>query len=70
MKVEVRNGDVDRALIVLKKKLFDDNRIREVMERQYYRKPSEIKALKKKEAVNRQRKAREKEQAKMLKHRY
>ena len=70
MKVEVRNGDVDRALIVLKKKLFDDNRIREVMERKYYRKPSEIKALKKKEAVNRQRKAREKEQAKMLKHRY
>ena len=70
MKVEVRNGDVDRALIVLKKKLFDDNRIREVMERQYYRKPSEIKTLKRKEAVNRQRKAREKEQAKMLKHRY
>ena len=65
MRVEVRNGNVDRALKILKKKLFDDGAIREAMERRYYEKPSETRKRKKKEAVNRQRKLVEKERAKL-----
>ena len=70
MKVEVRNGDVDKALSILKKKLFDDNRIREVMDRQYYKKPSEIRVARKKEALNRHRKLIAKEKSRLTKHRY
>ena len=61
MRVEVRHGQVDKALRILKKKMFDDGTIREVMERRYYEKPSETRKRRKKEAVNRHRKALERE---------
>ncbi len=64
MRVEVRHGNVDKALKVLKKKLFDDGAIREAMERRFYSKPSEVRQRKRKEAVNRQKKTLAKEQAK------
>ena len=64
MRVEVRHGNVDKALKVLKKKLFDDGAIRAAMDRRYYEKPSEVRKRKHKEAVNRQKKALAKEQAK------
>jgi len=64
MRVEVRHGNVDKALKVLKKKLFDDGAIREAMERRYFEKPSETRKRKHKEAVNRQKKALAKEEAK------
>ena len=64
MHVEVRHGNVEKALKILKKKLFDDGMIREVMERRYYEKPSVTRRRKRKEAVNRQRKAIAKERQK------
>jgi len=38
---------VDRALKKLKKKLFDDGRIRDLTERRYYEKPSVLRRRKK-----------------------
>jgi small subunit ribosomal protein S21 len=64
MRVEVRNGNVDKALKILKKKLFDDGAIREAMERRYYEKPSLVRRRKHKEAINRTKKTIEKEQSK------
>ena len=43
MKVVVRNGNVEQAMRVLKKKLMKDGRLKELKERQYYVKPSEDK---------------------------
>lgn len=56
MRVEVRNDNVEKAMKILKKKLFDDGKIKEVMNRRYYEKPSEIRKRKKNEAINRQQK--------------
>jgi len=64
MRVEVRNGNVEKALKILKKKLFDEGAIRDAMDRRYYEKPSDTRRKKRKEAVNRSRKNLEKEQAK------
>ena len=64
MRVDVRHGNVDKALKILKKKLFDDGAIKKAMERRYFEKPSETRKRKKKEAVNRQRKILMKERAK------
>jgi small subunit ribosomal protein S21 len=61
MRVEVRNGNVEKALKILKKKLFDDGAIRDAMERRFYEKPSEARRRKHKEAVNRTQKAKAKE---------
>jgi len=49
--VEVRGGNVEKALRVLKKKLMKDGLMREIRERQYYTKPSEIKREKKKQGI-------------------
>ena len=51
MKVIVRNGNVEQALRVLKKKLQKDGRLREIKERQYYVKPSEDKREAKKRGI-------------------
>ena len=64
MRVEVRNGNVEKALKILKKKLFDDGAIRDAMERRFYEKPSMTRRRKQKEAVNRARKNLAKEKAK------
>lgn len=56
MRVEVRHDrddGVERAIKKLKKKLFDDGRIKEINERRYFEKPSTIKRRKKDEAINR-----------------
>lgn len=56
MRVEVRTDredGVDKALKKLKKKLFDDGRIKELNERRYFEKPSAVKRRKHKEAVQR-----------------
>jgi len=49
--IEVRGGNVEKAMRVLKKKLQKDGMMRELKERQYYRKPSEIKREKKKAGI-------------------
>ena len=49
--IEVRGGNVEKAMRVLKKKLQKDGFMKELKERQYYRKPSEIKREKKKAGI-------------------
>ena len=49
--IQVRNGNVEKAMRVLKKKLQKDGLMKELKLRQYYRKPSEIKREKKKEGI-------------------
>lgn len=51
MKVVVRNGNVEQAMRVLKKKLMKDGRLKELKERQYYVKPSEDKREAKKRGI-------------------
>ena len=42
LRVEVRNGDVNKALRIFKKKVQQDGIIQEVRDREHYVKPSEI----------------------------
>jgi len=49
--VNVRNGNLEQAMRVLKKKLMKDGVIKELRARQYYQKPSEIKREAKKEGI-------------------
>ena len=42
IEVTVRNGNVEKAMRVLKKKLLKDGMMRELKERQYYQKPSHV----------------------------
>jgi small subunit ribosomal protein S21 len=49
--VNVRNGNLEQAMRVLKRKVQKEGLIKELRERQYYKKPSEIKQEKKKEAI-------------------
>ena len=51
--IEVRNNNVEKALRVPKKKLNKDGQMKELKQRQYYQKPSEIKREKKKEGIRR-----------------
>ena len=45
--VEVRGGNLEKAMRVLKKKVLKAGIIKEYRDRQYYKKPSEIKREKK-----------------------
>lgn len=56
MQVKVRNGNVDKALRIFKKKCVDV--VFEYRMRQFYEKPSEIKQKDKKAAVSRERRRR------------
>ena len=49
--IQVRNGNVEKAMRDLKKKLQKDGLMKELKLRQYYRKPSEIKREKKKQGI-------------------
>ena len=49
--VEVRGGNLEKAMRVLKKKVQKEGLLREIKERQYYRKPSEIKREAKKQGI-------------------
>jgi small subunit ribosomal protein S21 len=57
MRIEVRNGNLERALRVMKRKLTDDGMFRELQAHSFYEKPSEKRNRKKRTAVTRQRKA-------------
>lgn len=56
MRIEVRNGNLDRAIKVMRRKLADDGMFRELQEKQFYEKPSEYRRRKLRSAVVRQRK--------------
>lgn len=57
MQVEVRGGNLERAIKVLKRKLNEDGMFRELQTRMYYEKPSERRKRDHRQAVSRQRKA-------------
>jgi|TARA_B100001059_G_scaffold67771_1_gene64610 small subunit ribosomal protein S21 len=49
--VTVRNGNLEQAMRVLKRKVQKEGLVKELRDRQFYKKPSEIKQEKKKEAI-------------------
>ena len=49
--VEVRGGNLEKAMRVLKKKVLKAGILREYRDKQYYRKPSEIKREAKKQGI-------------------
>ena len=49
--VEVRGGNLEKAMRVLKKKVMKAGIVKEIKRRQFYMKPSEIKREKKKEGI-------------------
>ena len=51
LKIEVRNGNVEQAMRVLKRKLMKDGVMKELRQRESYEKPSEKKRRKKKENI-------------------
>ena len=53
MQVVVKNGNVDRAMRTLKKKLQKEGLLRELKQRQYFEKPSAKRARKKAEGIKR-----------------
>ena len=55
--VEVRGGNLEKAMRVLKKKVLKAGTIKEYRDRQYYKKPSENKREKKKEGIKNYKKA-------------
>ena len=53
MKIEVRNGNVEKALRIMKKKMKKDGVFQELKDRQHYQKPSEKKReAKKRRLIN------------------
>ena len=51
IEVQVRGGNLEKAMRVLKKKVMKEGIVKELRARQYYQKPSEIKREKKKEGI-------------------
>ena len=49
--IQVRNGNLEQAMRVLKKKVQKDGQLKTLKAKQYYEKPSEIKRRKKKEGI-------------------
>jgi len=49
--VEVRKGNLEKAMRVLKKKVAKEGIIKTLKEKQYFEKPSEVKRRKKKEGI-------------------
>ena len=53
MQVVVKNGNVERAMRTLKKKLQKEGLLKELKQKQYFEKPSAKKARKKAEGIKR-----------------
>ena len=53
IQVNVKHGDVGKALKILKKKMLEAGIIRELRERSYYKKPSQKRKEKKARAIRR-----------------
>lgn len=51
IEVKVRNGNLEQAMRVLKRKVQKEGIVKELRDRQYYTKPSAVKREKKKEAI-------------------
>ena len=61
--VEVRGGNLEKAMRVLKKKVQKAGIVKEARDRQYYQKPSEKKRLAKKRGIARVKKEMKKREA-------
>ena len=53
MQVAVKNGNVERAMRTLKKKLQKEGLLKEIKQKQYFEKPSEKIKIKKAEGIKR-----------------
>jgi len=51
IEVQVRGGNLEKAMRVLKKKVMKEGIVKELKRRQFFQKPSEIKREKKKEGI-------------------
>jgi small subunit ribosomal protein S21 len=60
--VEVKNGDIGKALKLFKKKVDQSNHIQELKDRKYYKKPSVVKREEKNKLLYRLQKERKLEQ--------
>ena len=60
MNVKVRNGNVEQALRIFKRKINDSNKLYDYREKEYYEKPTTRKQKRKASAVARERKRQEK----------
>lgn len=60
MTVLVRNGNVDKALRIFKRRINDDNKLFNYKEKEFFEKPSQKRKRKKQSAIVRERKRQEK----------
>jgi small subunit ribosomal protein S21 len=56
----VRNGNVDKALRIFKRKITDDNKLFTYKEKEFFEKPSQKRKRKKQSAIVREKKRQEK----------
>ena len=64
--VQVRNGNLEQAMRVLKKKVQKEGIVKELKTRQYYQKPSAVKREKKKQMIKNWLKKRRKAEKELL----
>jgi len=62
--VEVRNGDISKALKIFKKKVSESGHLEELRERRYFTKPTTKRRLEKQQAVRKNKLEVEKERVK------
>ena len=60
MNVKVRNGNIEQALRIFKRKINDSNKLYHYREKEYYEKPASRKQKRRASAVARERKRQEK----------
>ena len=65
MQVVVKNGNVERAMRTLKKKLQKEGLLRELKQKQYFEKPSAKRKRKKAEGIKRYQRALKKKQERL-----
>ena len=65
MQVVVKNGNIERAMRTLKKKLQKEGLLRELKQKQYFEKPSAKRKRKKAEGIKRYQRALKKKQERL-----
>ena len=65
MQIVVKNGNVERAMRTLKKKLQKEGLLKELKQKQYFEKPSAKRKRKKAEGIKRYQRALKKKQEKL-----
>lgn len=65
MEVTVKNGNIEKALRIFKRKIKKSGLLQEIKDRQFYEKPSEKRRLAKKRGIARFKKEQAKREAKL-----